>query len=30
MTPAEFGRYIHAENARWKKMFADGLMRIEE
>ena len=30
MTPAEFGRYIHAENARWKKIFADGLVRIEE
>ena len=30
MTPAEFGRYIHAENARWKKLFADGLIRIEE
>jgi len=30
MTPAEFGRYIHAENTRWKKLFADGLIRIEE
>ncbi|HYN27046.1 MAG TPA: tripartite tricarboxylate transporter substrate binding protein, partial [Burkholderiales bacterium] len=30
MTPAEFGQYIHAENARWKKLFADGLIRIEE
>ena len=30
MTSAEFGQYIHAENARWKKVFADGLVRIEE
>ena len=30
MTPAEFGRYIHAENTRWKKLFADDLIRIEE
>jgi tripartite-type tricarboxylate transporter receptor subunit TctC len=30
MTPAEFGQYIHAENTRWKKLFADGLIRIEE
>jgi tripartite-type tricarboxylate transporter receptor subunit TctC len=30
MTPTEFGRYIHAENTRWKKLFADGLIRIEE
>jgi tripartite-type tricarboxylate transporter receptor subunit TctC len=30
MTPAEFGQYIHAENTRWKKLFADGLMHIEE
>jgi tripartite-type tricarboxylate transporter receptor subunit TctC len=30
MTSAEFGQYIHAENARWRKIFADGLMLIEE
>lgn len=30
MTPDEFGRYIHAENTRWKKLFDDGLIRIEE
>jgi tripartite-type tricarboxylate transporter receptor subunit TctC len=30
MTPAEFGQYIHAENTRWKKLFTDGLIRIEE
>ena len=30
MTPDEFGKYIHAENTRWKKLFADGLIRIEE
>ncbi len=30
MTPAEFGQYIRAENTRWKKLFADGLIRIEE
>ncbi len=29
-TPAEFGRYIHAENLRWKKLFADGVVRAEE
>ena len=29
-TPAEFGQYIRAENARWGKIFADGLVRIEE
>ncbi len=29
-TPAEFGHYIRAENARWGKIFADGLVRIEE
>jgi len=29
-TPAEFGQYIRSENARWKKIFADGLVRIEE
>ena len=30
LTPAEFGQYIRAENARWKKIFADGLVSIEE
>jgi hypothetical protein len=30
MTSVEFGQYIHAENARWRKIFADGLVRIEE
>jgi tripartite-type tricarboxylate transporter receptor subunit TctC len=30
MTPAEFGRYIHTENARWKAIFSQGLVRIEE
>ena len=30
LTPAEFGRYIHLENARWKKVFSDWLVRIDE
>jgi tripartite-type tricarboxylate transporter receptor subunit TctC len=30
MTPAEFGRYIHAENLRWRKIFNEGLVRIDE
>lgn len=30
MTPSEFGRYIRAENTRWKKILADGRVRIEE
>jgi tripartite-type tricarboxylate transporter receptor subunit TctC len=30
MTPAEFGQYIHSENARWKKIFADGSVRIDD
>lgn len=30
MTPAGFGQYIRAENTRWKKIFGDGLVRIEE
>ena len=30
MTPAEFGRYIHAENARWRKIFSEGSVRIDE
>ena len=29
-TPAQFGQYIRAENARWGRIFADGLVRIEE
>jgi tripartite-type tricarboxylate transporter receptor subunit TctC len=29
-TPAEFGRFIHAENARWRQVFADGAVRLEE
>jgi tripartite-type tricarboxylate transporter receptor subunit TctC len=30
MTPSEFGRYIRAENTRWKEILADGRVRIEE
>jgi tripartite-type tricarboxylate transporter receptor subunit TctC len=30
MTPAEFGRYIHAENARWKKILDQGVVRLDE
>ena len=30
MTPAEFARYIRAENARWKKLFSDGLPGAEQ
>ena len=30
MTPAEYGQFIHTENTRWRKLFADGLIRIEE
>jgi tripartite-type tricarboxylate transporter receptor subunit TctC len=30
MTAAQFGQYIHAENARWKKMFDDGVVRIDQ
>jgi tripartite-type tricarboxylate transporter receptor subunit TctC len=30
MTSAEFGQFIRAENTRWKKLSADGLIRIEE
>jgi tripartite-type tricarboxylate transporter receptor subunit TctC len=30
MTPAEFRQYIHAENVRWKKIFADGSVRVDE
>ena len=29
-TPVQFGQYIRAENARWRRIFADGLVRIEE
>lgn len=29
-TPAEFARYIKAENLRWKKLFADGVVSAEE
>jgi tripartite-type tricarboxylate transporter receptor subunit TctC len=30
LTPAEFGQYIRAENARWGKLFADAVVHIEE
>ena len=30
MTPAEFARYIRAEDARWKKLFSDGLPGAEQ
>jgi tripartite-type tricarboxylate transporter receptor subunit TctC len=30
MTPAEFARYIRGENARWRKLFSDGRLRIEQ
>jgi tripartite-type tricarboxylate transporter receptor subunit TctC len=30
MTPAELGQYIRAENARWRKILADGSVRIDE
>ena len=30
MTAAEFARYIRAENARWKKLFSDGLPGAEQ
>ncbi|HEX7812036.1 MAG TPA: tripartite tricarboxylate transporter substrate-binding protein, partial [Burkholderiales bacterium] len=29
-TPAEFARYIQRENLRWKKLFAEGVLRAEE
>ena len=29
MTPAEFARYIRAENARWRKLFSDGRLMVE-
>jgi tripartite-type tricarboxylate transporter receptor subunit TctC len=28
--PAQFGNFLRAENARWGRIFADGLVRIEE
>lgn len=30
MTPAEFARHIHAEHARWKKLFSDGRLKVEQ
>src|SRR5262249_49665224 len=30
MTPPEFARYLHAENARWKKILSEGAVRLEE
>lgn len=30
MSSAQFAQYIRAEDARWRKIFADGLVRIEE
>ena len=30
MTPAEFARYIRAENARWRRLFSDGGLRVEQ
>jgi tripartite-type tricarboxylate transporter receptor subunit TctC len=30
LTPAEFGQYIRAENAHWSKIFADGVVRLEQ
>ena len=30
MTVTGFAEYIHAENVRWKKIFDDGLVKIEE
>jgi len=29
MTPAEFARHIRAENARWRKLFSDGRLKVE-
>jgi tripartite-type tricarboxylate transporter receptor subunit TctC len=29
MTPAEFARYIRAENARWRKLLSDGRLNVE-
>jgi hypothetical protein len=30
MNPDEFSRYIHAENVRWKKLFASGVVTVED
>jgi tripartite-type tricarboxylate transporter receptor subunit TctC len=30
MTPAEFARHIRAENTRWRKLFSDGRLRVEQ
>jgi len=30
LSPAEFGHYIRAETAHWSKIFADGVVRLEE
>jgi tripartite-type tricarboxylate transporter receptor subunit TctC len=30
LTPAEFARYIRAENSRWRKLFSDGRLRVEQ
>jgi tripartite-type tricarboxylate transporter receptor subunit TctC len=30
LTPAEFARYIRAENARWRRLFSDGRLRVEQ
>ena len=30
MTPSEFGRYLRAENMRWKRIVADGHVHLEE
>jgi tripartite-type tricarboxylate transporter receptor subunit TctC len=30
MTPLEFARYIRAEHARWRKLFSDGRLRVEQ
>jgi tripartite-type tricarboxylate transporter receptor subunit TctC len=30
LTPAEFAHYIRSENIRWRKLFSDGRLRLEE
>lgn len=30
MTSAEFARYIRAEHARWRKLFSDGRLKVEQ
>ena len=30
MTPAEFARYIRSENVRWRKLFSDGRLKVEQ